>query len=501
MERKTGPRAPMGVRGLDEILGGGLPRGGIYLIKGEPGTGKSTLGLQFLIEGARAGEPAVYITLSERESGLRASARSHGWALDGITIHELGSIGSDVVGQEQYTLFHPTEVELAELTRKILATTSALHAPRVVLDSLSELRLLTHDALRYRRQLLALARVFGAQQATVLFLDEGSPEGLADVQIESLASGVIRLEQVFPELGDVRRRLRVMKVRGAPFRGGYHDATLETGGMVIHPRLRIADHHADFARETVSTGVADLDALLGGGLDRGSVTLLMGPTGSGKSVLATRIAVAAAARGEHVAMFVFDEVLETLRVRSDGLEMGLREHVESGRIALRAIDPGELAPWQFARAVLHAAERDGARMILIDSLNGYLNAMPDERSLDLALHELFGCLSQLGVVTVTTLVRHGLLGDRESSAVDISYLSDMVVLLSLFEADGELQRAISVVKRRRGAHSSTIHRLQIGPVGLSLGAPLRGYRGVLTGVPDILGRAGRSRSDDEPEDG
>ena len=501
MERKSAPRAPTGLGGLDEILGGGLPRGGIYLIKGEPGTGKSTLGLQFLIDGARAGEPAVYITLSESESGLRASARSHGWSLDGIVIHELGSIGSDVVGQEQYTLFHPTEVELAELTRKIIATTSGLHAPRVVLDSLSELRLLTHDALRYRRQLLALARVFGAQQATVLFLDEGGPEGLADVQIESLAHGVLRLEQSFPEIGDVRRRLRVMKVRGTPFRGGYHDATIETGGMVIHPRLRIADHHADFVRETVSTGVPDLDALLGGGLDRGSTTLLMGPTGSGKSVLVTRIAVAAAARGEHVAMFVFDEVLDTMLARSDGLAMGLREHVESGRIALRAIDPGELAPWQFARAVLHTAERDGARLIVIDSINSYLNAMPDERSLDLALHELFGCLSQLGVVTVTTLVRHGLLGDRAASTVDISYLSDMVVLLSLFEADGALHRAISVVKRRRGAHGNAIHQLHIGPGGFSLGSPLRSYRGVLTGIPEYLGKAVPRRESDGPEGG
>lgn len=500
MKPETDRQAPTGIIGLDEILGGGLPAEGLYLVKGDPGTGKSTLAMQFLSEGARRGEPAVYVTLSETEANVRESARSHGWSLEGITIHEL--VGErDGAGEEQYTLFHPTEVELAELTRRILATIADTKAPRVVVDSLSEIRLLSGDALRYRRQILALARQFTTQKATVLLLDEGSQANAADLQIESLARGVIHLEHFWPTLGDVRRRLRVLKVRGLPFRGGSHDFTIEEGGLVIYPRLRVADHRADFAHEVASTGLRELDALLGGGLDRGSATLLVGPTGSGKSVLASQLAVAAAERGEHVEIFVFDEVREATLVRADGLQLGLREHVRSGRISLRQVDPGELAPWQFGRLVLDAAERGKARLIVIDSINGYLTAMPDERSLDLALHELFGCLSQLGVIVVATLVRHGLLGEAHTLAVDVSYLSDTVVLLSPFEARGEVRKAISVIKRRRGGHAHTIRELVIGPIGLHLGAQLHGLEGVLTGVPRSFGSMSTPRKDDEPDEG
>jgi len=463
MKPEIGPRVATGARGLDEILGGGLPQEGLYLVKGHSGTGKTTLALQFLIEGARRHEPSVYITLSETEKDLRWSARSHGWSLDGISIHELG-----------------------ELTRTILASTVGMRAPRVVIDALSEIRLLSGDPFRYRRQILALARMFGEQAATVLLLDEDSQEQPGDMQIESLARGVIRLDLFWPELGDARRRLRVMKVRGVSFRGGYHDFTIETGGLVIFPRLRVADRHAEFAPAIASSGVPELDALFGGGLDRGATTLLLGPTGSGKSTIVTQLVVAAADRGERAAMFVFDEVLEAMLTRADGLGLGLRAHVRAGRVTLRQIDPGELAPWQFVRAVLETVERDGARVIAIDSLNGYLHAMPDERALDLALHELFGCLSQLGVITLGTLVRRGFLGERSPSSVDISYLSDTVVLLGLFEASGELRRAISVVKRRRGAHDHTIRELHVGPTGVRIGAPLRAFRGVLTGTPDEI---------------
>ena len=477
--------APTGVGGLDDVLGGGLPREGLYLVKGHPGTGKTTLAMQFLIEGVRRGEPAVYVTLTETEKDLRMSARRHGWSLDGIAIHELQS-DRDGDGGAQYTLFHPTEVELAELTRRILATASGKKAPRVVVDSLAELRLLSGDPLRYRHQILALARTFTALEATVLLLDEETREDVADLQIESLARGVIQLEHAWPTLGDVRNHLRVLKVRSVPFRGGYHDFVIETGGILVYPRLRVADHRADFAPGMASTGMPELDTLLGGGLDRGSTTLLVGPTGAGKSVVASQLAVAAADRGEHVALFVFDEVLDAMFERADGLGIGLREHARTGRIAVHQVDPGELAPWQFGRMVLQAVERDRARVVVIDSVNGYLNAMPDERSLDLALHELFGCLSQLGAVTVGTLVQYGILGERRTSAVDVSYLSDTVVLFSLFEAAGELRKAIGVVKRRRGAHEHGVRELHIGPVGLRIGEPLRDLQGVLTSTPRYL---------------
>lgn len=502
MEPASGPRVPTGVGGFDEILGGGLLREGLYLVKGAPGTGKTTLALQFLMEGVRRGEPAVYITLSETEVGIRASARSHGWTLEGIAIHELGSIQGDRLGEEQYTLFHADEVELGELTRKMISAASGTTGARIVVDSLSELMLLAKSSLQYRRQFLTLAQVFTAEQATVLLLDEVAGPPIAGPAIESLARGVIHLEQWWPELGDVRHRLRVIKMRGAPFRGGYHDYTIQTGGLAIYPRLRVADHHADFAPGVASSGVPGLDALLGGGFDRGATALLSGPTGSGKSVLATQIAVAAADRGEHVALFVFDEMLESTFARADGLGSDLRAHARSGRIAARQIDPGELAPWQFARAVLQAAERDKARVIVIDSINGYLSAMPDERALDIALHELFGCLGQLGVITVGTLVQHGILGERTAGPpVDVSYLSDTVVLLSLFEARGELRKAVSVVKRRRGAHEHAIRELHVGPASVRVGERLDAFHGLLTGVPTHLAADGSPREDDEPEDG
>jgi circadian clock protein KaiC len=317
----------------------------------------------------------------------------------------------------------------------------------------------------------------------VLLLDEETREDVADLQIESLARGVIQLEHAWPTLGDVRNHLRVLKVRSVPFRGGYHDFVIETGGLLVYPRLRVADHRAEFAPGMASTGLPELDTLLGGGLDRGSTTLLVGPTGAGKSVVASQLAVAAADRGEHVALFVFDEVLDAMFARADGLGIGLREHARSGRIAVHQVDPGELAPWQFGRMVLRAVERDRARVVVIDSVNGYLNAMPDERALDLALHELFGCLSQLGTITVGTLVQYGILGERRTSAVDVSYLSDTVVLFSLFEAAGELRKAIGVVKRRRGAHERGVRELHIGPVGLRIGEPLRDLQGVLTSAP------------------
>jgi len=453
------------------------------------------------MEGVRRGEPAVYVSLTETEKALRSAARSHGWLLEGIAIRELGSAASAEAGKEQYTLFHPTEIELAELTQRILAATAGMEAPRVVIDSLAEIRLLSGDPLRYRRQILGLSQAYSAQQATVLALDEGGGADGSGRQVDTAARGVIQLQVVWPALGDMRRSLRVLKMRGAPFRGGSHDLTIETGGVVVHPRLRVADHRVDFVREVASTGLPALDGIFGGGLDRGSASLLVGPTGSGKSVLATQLAVAAADRGEHVEMFIFDEIRDATLARAEGLKLDLREHVESGRVTLRQIDPGELAPWQFGSLVLKAAERDRARLIVIDSINGYLTAMPDERALDLALHELFGCLSQIGVIVVGTLLRHGIVGSSVRPSVDISYLSDTVALLSHFEVRGEVRSAIGIVKRRRGPHARTLHELHIGPVGLRIGAPLHEFEGLLTGNPRSLAAVGNDRQDDEPGDG
>ncbi|WP_437307190.1 ATPase domain-containing protein [Sorangium sp. So ce388] len=496
------PRIATGIQELDNILGGGLPSGRMYLVQGDPGTGKTTLALSFMLEGARLGESGAYITLSETEEELRASAASHGWSLDGLCIHEARSAGRDGAEDgrnDRYTLFHPAEVELAGFTRDILDALERTNPVRVVLDSLSELRLLAADPLRYRRQLLLLKQFFAGRRTTVLLLDESAIDA-PDFAMESLVHGVLRLDRFWAELSDARYRLRVVKMRGVCFRGGYHEFTIETGGLAIYPRLRVADHRKDFAQEQASSGIPELDSLLGGGLDRGSSTLVIGPTGSGKSVLATQLAVAAAARGEHVAFFAFDEVLDAYFTRGDGLQMGLREHFRSGRIAVRQIDPSEMTAWQFASAVLRAAEHDHARLIVIDSLNGYLSAMAEERDLDLALHELFGCLSQLGVMTVGTLVRHGFLGERAAPTVDVSYLGDTVVLLSPFEARGEVRKALSVIKRRRGAHEHTIHELHIGPTGLRVGEALRTFHGVLTGVPKILRGEGSLPEDDDPGD-
>ncbi|HTN83748.1 MAG TPA: ATPase domain-containing protein, partial [Sorangium sp.] len=388
MNPTTVPRIATGIQELDNILGGGLPRDRLYLVQGDPGTGKTTLALSFMLEGARLGESGAYITLSETEEELRASAASHGWSLDGFCIHAARSAEPDGANDgrdDRYTLFHPAEVELAGFTRDILDALERTNPVRVVLDSLSELRLLAADPLRYRRQLVLLKRFFAGRPTTVLLLDESAIDA-ADFAIESLVHGVLRLDRFWAELSDARYRLRVVKMRGVCFRGGYHDFTIDTGGLAIYPRLRVTDHRKDFAQEQASSGIPELDSLLGGGLDRGSSTLIIGPTGSGKSVLATQLAVAAAARGEHVAYFAFDEVLDAYFVRGDGLQMGLREHVRSGRIVVRQIDPGEMVAWQFASAVLRAAEHDQARLIVIDSLNGYLSAMAAERDLDLALH-------------------------------------------------------------------------------------------------------------------
>ncbi|MFT3768070.1 MAG: gas vesicle protein GvpD [Minicystis sp.] len=460
MSTSTEPLVATGIEGFDHILGGGLPRNRFFLVQGDPGTGKTTLALQFLLEGARRGEAGVYITLSETNEELRAVAQSHGWSLDALTLFELGDYEGAISADEQYTLFHPSEVELNEVTGQLLAVIERVKPARVVFDSLSEVRLLARDPLRYRRQLLALKQFFIGRQATVLLLDDGTA-GEKDLQLQSLAHGVISLEQFWPEFGESRHRMRVVKMRGVRFRGGYHDFTIETGGLVIYPRLVAAEHRGSENDEVTSTGVAELDALLGGGIHRGTSTVVLGPAGSGKSSITSQILCAAADRGERSALLIFDEVLPVMLARADGLGLPLRRHVEGGLVQARQIDPGELAPGQFTHAVVRAVERDRARIVVIDSLNGYLNATPDERSLNIQLHELFSFLAQRGVITLLTIAQHGLLGMRMESPVDVSYLADSVLLLRFFEARGEVHKAISVLKRRRGGHERAIRELRI----------------------------------------
>ncbi len=476
------PQACTGIVGLDDILGGGLTPNRLYLIEGTPGTGKTTLSLGFLLEGARQGEKGLYVTLSETEHELRAVAATHGWSLDTLTLVELVAEAGLDPDLEQ-TLLHPSDVELGETVRGVMDRVDELKPQRVVLDSLSELRLLAQNPLRYRRQILALKHFFAKRNCTVLVLDDRT-SGPGDLQLHSIAHGVVTLEHSAIDFGAERRRLRVMKFRGRKFRGGYHDYTIETGGLCVYPRLVASEHRTDFAPAPVSTGVAGLDRLLGGGLVPGTNTLLVGPAGVGKTTTAVRCMVAALERGERAAYFLFDERLPTLLARCAALGMDLVPHVEAGLLTIRQIDPAELSPGEFAGAVRRAVERDRACFVLIDSLNAYMQAMPSDKFLSLQMHELLGYLSQRGVVAVMMLGQHGIMGDLRSD-VDLSYLADAVMLLRFFEAGGEVRKAISVVKTRTTDHERTIREFGIGAGGIVVGEPLSAFRGVLTGLPEF----------------
>jgi circadian clock protein KaiC len=489
------PRALTGIEGLDLVLGGGLPRHRLYLLEGSPGVGKTTMALQFLMEGRDKGEQGLYVTLSETTEELRAVADSHGWSLDGITVYELADV--DTGGADDYTLFHPSEVELGETTRGVLDIVDRIKPQRVVFDSLSELRLLARDPLRYRRQILSLKQYFVGRKCTVVLLDDRTSMP-NDLQLESLAHGVVDLEQLAPEYGAERRRLRVKKMRGIPFDGGFHDFRITTGGAVVYPRLVAAAHHPSFTAETTKSGIQELDDLLGGGLDRGSSTLLMGPAGAGKTTIALRYALSAAVRGERAAFFTFEEGLGTLYARAAGLGWDLTPHVDAGRLHVEQIDPAQLSPGEFAhRARQHAHE--GASVVVIDSLNGYLASMPEERHLYLHLHELLAFLNQSGVATIVVMAQHGVLGSMRSP-VDVSYLADGTILLRYFERDGRLHEAISVVKKRSGRHERTLREFEIGgPAGLRVGMPLEKLHGIMTGVPVSFG--GREAPEPKPENG
>ena len=476
-----------GVPGLDSVMAGGYPSNHLFLVEGDPGTGKTTLALQFLIEGVRQGERGLYVTLSESAEELRMVAASHGWSLDGIDLFELMPDEEALQPDAQYTVFHPSEVELTNTTRTIFEIVERVKPVRVVFDSLSELRLLARDSLRYRRQILGFKHFFTHHQATVLLLDDRTGEE-NDQQLRSLAHGVLLLEQLSLDYGAERRKLRVIKMRGVLYRGGYHDYAIRTGGIEVFPRLVAAEHHTAFKPAAVLSGVPELDALLGGGLDRGTSSMIMGPAGCGKTVLATQYACAAADRGDHVALYLFDERLNTFVDRANRLGMPLAKHVEHGRIVIRQIDPAELSPGEFAHMIVDATQRHGSRFVVIDSLNGYLNAMPEERLLDIRLHELLSYLAQRGATTLLTLAQHGMFASTSSSQAEVSYLADSLLVLRFFESMGEVRKAISVLKKRSGPHELTIREFQVANDGVRVGEPLREFQGVLTGVPDYIGQ-------------
>jgi len=477
-------RASTGVPGLDDILGGGFTPHRLYLIEGMPGSGKTTLAFQFLLEGVRQGERVLYVTLSETEEEIRAVAASHGWSLEGITVRELVPTENSLEPSEQYSVFHPSEVELTETTRKILADVDDQRPSRVVFDSLSELRLLAGNPLRYRRQILALKQFFSGRRCTVLMLDDLT-SAEHDLQVQSIAHGAVMLEHTVPHFGAQRRRLSITKFRGSAFRGGYHDYAIQRGGLEVFPRLVAAEHRRLSSREQIGSGLKALDTLLGGGVERGTSTLIVGAAGSGKSTLAALFCASVCERGQHATMFIFDESANTLFSRMAGLQVDLKKHVDSGRLQVREVDPAELSPGEFTHSIRRAVEDEKSTLVVIDSLNGYLNSMPDEKFLVVQLHELLTYLGQQGVATILVSAQHGMISSQMSSPVDASYLADSVVLMRYFEAEGEVRQAISVVKKRGGRHERAIRDFTLGP-GIQVGEPLRDYRGVLTGVPTAL---------------
>lgn len=481
------PRISTGSDGLDDILCGGLDPNRMYLYEGRPGAGKTTMALQFLLEGARRGERVLYISLSETKRELTLVARRHGWSLDAVDIFELVLPETTLDPERELTVFHPAEMELSETTGLIFKEVERINASRVVLDSLSELRLLAQNPLRYRRQVLALKHFFTNRNCTVVLLDDLS-SSQDDLQLHSIAHGVVMLEQLAIDYGAERRRLRVIKMRGIQFRGGFHDFTIESGGLRIFPRLIAAEHHKSFSNELTSSGNAELDRLLGGGLERGTNALLIGAAGVGKSSLALSYAIAAAERNEHAVFFAFDEGRGTVEARARTLGLPLQRHVDSGRIRFQQIDPAELSPGEFAANVKESVEKDNARIVVIDSLNGYLNAMPDERFLILQMHELLTYLAQQGVLTILILAQHGLVGPMDTP-LDMSYLSDSVLMLRYFEVNGTVRRALSVVKKRTGNHEHTIREFRLSSAGITLGPPLREFSGIFTGTPRYTGAA------------
>ena len=485
VDRHPDERASTGIHGLDHLLRGGLPARRLHLVEGDPGTGKTTLALQFLMAGRKNGESVLYVTLSETKVELQAVAASHGWSLEGIEIFEL--ISADVRSDDQYTLYHPSEIELADMVKRMLDVTTRVRPSRIVLDSLSEMRLLARDPLRYRRQILALKEYFNGRECTVMMLDDHTSSD-QDLQLRSIAHAVILLEQMSFEYGRARRRLRIIKVRGVPGVEGYHDFRIRSGGIQVYPQLT-PGARTSVPAELVRSGIAGLDALVGGGLTPGTCTLFIGPAGVGKSSCAAQY-VDAAAASEPCAIYLFDERRATLLNRADALGMSLSAHVQSGRVSIDQVEPGELSPGEFAHRICRRVDEDGARVVLIDSLNGYLHAIPTAHSPLVRMHELLAYLNERGVTTLLVAAQHGIMGMTMATPVDVSYLADSVVLFRFFEAAGRVRKAISVVKKRTGGHETTIREFLISADGVAVGPPLAEFHGIMTGVPTYEGGPG-----------
>ena len=479
-----------GIEGLDSILGGGLPRDCFYLIQGDPGSGKTTLALQFLLEGIRRGEAGFYVTLSETRNELLKVTRSHGWSLEQIPLLELSAIEQLLRPEGQTTVFHPSEVQLNIVSKLVIDEASKTRPARVVFDSLSEFRLVAETALRYRRELLNLKQQFAEYRSTVLLLDDKMDNTMVgvDPHILSLSHGVIQMEQLSPDYGRSRRRLRVLKLRGVKFREGYHDYTIETGGLRAFPRLVAAEHYERFHSAPVSSGVKELDQLLGGGLDRGTTTLILGSAGTGKSTLALQYAAEMARRGDRGIIFGFDETCGIMLARARTLGIDLEPHIQSGLLTTQQIDPAEISPGEFAERIVQEVNA-GCKLVVIDTLNGYLNAMPGEKYLNIQLHELTSYLNAKSVVTIFNLALHGLVSVAESP-VDLSYLADTVVRLRYFESNGEVKQSIAVIKKRSGPHEKTLREFKVETGrGVRIGKPLKDFHGVLTGLPVFHGIA------------
>jgi circadian clock protein KaiC len=480
-------RASTGVPGLDDVLGGGLPLNHLYLIEGNPGSGKTTLGLHFLRDGAARGEKGLYVTLSETAAELNTVAASHGWNLEGIEVFEL--VSEEGLGLEaEQSILHPSEIELGETVRGVMGAVERLKPQRVVFDSLSEMRLLAQNPLRYRRQVLALKNFFSEQGCTVMLLDDHtSMDNDSEQQLHSIAHGVIAMDQATDQYGPGRRRLRVVKMRGIKYRGGEHDFVLDTGGIAVFPRLVAAEHRMDATSKVASSGIDKLDALMGGGLACGSNTLFIGPSGVGKTTTALACVLAALRRGERAAYYLFDEGLSTLLIRARALGLDVREYLQAGQLKIVPLDPAEVSPGEFSHMVRAAIEEDGAGTIVIDSLNAYLQAMPGSKHLMLQMHELLTYLNHRNVVTILILGQHGLLGDVRTE-VDMSYLSDAILLFRFFEAHGNLLKAVSMVKSRTNFHEQTIREFRLGPRGVEVGEELTDFEGVLSGATVYRGK-------------
>lgn len=475
-----------GIKGLDVILQGGLPRNRLYLLQGEPGTGKTTIALQFLLEGARQGENVLYITFSETKEELEQVARSHGWDLTKVSLLELSAIEQQLKPEFQNTVFHPVEVEMNQTTQILFEEVTRVKPTRIVFDSVSEMRMLAETPLRYRRQMLSLKQFFSGKNCTVLLLDDltASP---TDLQVQSIVHGVLNLQKMHPEFGEERRRLNIVKLRGVPFVGGHHDYVIRHGGVKVFPRMSAGNGAEPFRERMASSGIAELDALLGGGLNCGTSNLLLGPAGTGKSSLAIQYAVAAAARGERAMIYAFEESLNTMLARTEAMGMPIRKYINEGLIEIKKVDPAELSPGEFADLIRTAVTEKKISTLVIDSLNGYLHAMPQEQFLILQLHELLSFLGAHGVVTILILAQQGLMGSMMHTPIDLTYLADTVLITRYFEALGAVKKAVSVIKKRAGPHESTIREYTIGENGIAFGPPLSQFQGVLTGVPELVG--------------